>query len=163
MSTDDTDTDATTVHSLKAVDRSHKKSGALLSEIEALSVAATRNPARQIAFDHAGTRVVLTTAQIASLREAVEAQSLPTEPKDWFYSTDGTSTAQQGPVRASELQERYAAGELSDSAVAWNPRLAGWTQLGALPELQCTHPRNTVGRRPYRVEPMQPQTVRLES
>ena len=42
----------------------------------ALSVAAARNPARQIAFDHGGTRVVLTTKQIASLRDAVEAESL---------------------------------------------------------------------------------------
>ena len=107
--------------------------------------------------------VVLTATQINALRDAVEADTLPQEARDWYFSADGTNGGQQGPFAASELQRRYAAGELSDGAVAWNPRMTQWAQVSELPELQGAHPRNTVGRRPYRVEPMQPAQVDLRA
>ena len=132
-------------------------------QVEALSVAAARNPARQIAFDHGGTRVVLTTKQIASLRDAVEAETLPEEEDNWFFSKDGTSGTQQGPVGTGELQRKYASGELTDAAIAWNPKMPEWKQIGELAELQTAHPRNTVGRRAHRVAPMEPEQVDLGS
>ena len=130
-------------------------------QVEALSVAAARNPARPIGFDHGGTRVVLTPQQIGALRDAVEAETLPEEEGGWFYARDGTAGTQQGPVGTAELQRRYASGELADAAIAWNPRMPEWRQVGELAELQAAHPRNAVGRRAHRVAPMEPERVDL--
>ena len=78
-------------------------------------------------------------------------------------STGGTSGTQQGPVGTSELQRRYASGELTDAAIAWNPRMPEWKQIGELAELQTAHPRNTGRRRAHRVAPMEPEQVDLGS
>jgi hypothetical protein len=149
-------------------------------QIEALAVAAARNPSRPIGFNHNGERVVLSAAQIESLRAAVESdgadQARAPPKREWFYSLDGTSATQQGPLGTAELHWKYAAGEVPAYAVAWNPRLTqGWVPMAEVAEMAefrearsgggggsrpssraaappaaeppAAKPRNTVGRR----------------
>ena len=112
-------------------------------QIETLSVAAARNPSCPIGFNHNGARVVLTAAQIASLRAAVEEEA-PVPPgllraPQWFYSVDGTAAMQRGPLGTAELQWKYTNGDLPEYAVAWHPLLTqGWVPLAEIPELQSS-------------------------